>query len=82
MLFLCLSCASRKDIAYYQNIDGMNTQQNVNSYEVKIQPDDLLMIIVSAEDPEIAIPFNLTSVTIPNTTNLQARWGGRQFSTI
>lgn len=71
-MFLCLSCASRKDIVYYQNIDGMNTQQNVNSYEVKIQPDDLLMIIVSAEDPEIAIPFNLTSVAIPTATNLQA----------
>jgi len=75
LLFLLFSCASRKDIVYYQNIDGMNTQQHVNSYEVKIQPDDLLMIIVSAEDPEIAIPFNLTSVTIPNATNLQAAVG-------
>jgi polysaccharide export outer membrane protein len=25
-----------------------------NSYEVKLQMDDLLLIIVSAEDPEIA----------------------------
>lgn len=75
LLFLCFSCASRKDIVYYQNIDGMNAQQNANSYEVKIQPDDLLMIIVSAEDPEIAIPFNLTSVTIPNTANIQAAVG-------
>ena len=53
----------------------MNTQQNVNSYEVKIQPDDLLMIIVSAEDPEIAMPFNLASVTVPNTANLMAAAG-------
>jgi len=75
LLFLFFSCASRKDIAYYQNIDGMNTQQNVNSYEVKIQPDDLLMIIVSAEDPEIAMPFNLASVTVPNTANLMAAAG-------
>ena len=75
LFFLCFSCASRKDIVYYQNIDGMNAQQNANSYEVKIQPDDLLMIIVSAEDPEIAIPFNLTSVAIPNTANLQAAVG-------
>jgi polysaccharide export outer membrane protein len=28
-----------------------------NSYEVKLQPDDLLLIIVSAEDPEIAAPL-------------------------
>lgn len=78
LLFLCFSCTSRKNIVYYQDIDRINTQQNVNSYEVKIQPDDLLMIIVSAEDPEIAMPFNLTSVTIPNTSNLQSS-GGQQI---
>lgn len=74
-VFLFFSCASKKDIVYYQNIDGINASQNTASYEVKIQPDDLLMIIVSAEDPEIALPFNLTSVTIPNTANLQAATG-------
>jgi polysaccharide export outer membrane protein len=41
---------------YYQGIDGI-AAQNSNSYEIKIQPDDLLMIIVSAEDPEIAMPL-------------------------
>ncbi|WP_230470567.1 polysaccharide biosynthesis/export family protein [Flavobacterium cheongpyeongense] len=49
---------------YYQNIQGIDTSQNSASYEVKIQPDDLLTIIVSAEDPEIAIPFNLTTVAV------------------
>jgi polysaccharide export outer membrane protein len=29
--------------------------RKVEFYEIKIQPDDLLMIIVSAEDPEIAM---------------------------
>jgi len=67
LLFLCSSCASKKDVVYYQNIDGMTASQNVNSYEIKIQPDDLLMIIVSAEDPEVAVPFNLTSVAISNS---------------
>lgn len=67
LLFLFFSCGSKKDIVYYQNIDGISSSQNSASYEVKIQPDDLLMIIVSAEDPEIAIPFNLNSVVIPST---------------
>ncbi|HEX8017324.1 MAG TPA: polysaccharide biosynthesis/export family protein [Flavobacterium sp.] len=75
VFFLFFSCASKKDIVYYQNIDGLNRPESNSSYEVKIQPDDLLMIIVSAEDPEIAIPFNLTSVTLPNTTNLLATTG-------
>jgi polysaccharide export outer membrane protein len=59
LLSLFLSCASKKDVVYYQNIDALEGIQNSNSYEVKIQPDDLLMIIVSADDPEAAIPFNL-----------------------
>ncbi|WP_235889606.1 polysaccharide biosynthesis/export family protein [Flavobacterium restrictum] len=67
LLFLALaffSCASRKDIVYYQNIDGTASKEKTNSYEVTIQPDDLLMIIVSTEDPEIAIPFNLKTVSV------------------
>jgi polysaccharide export outer membrane protein len=66
-LFLVLflfSCASRKDIVYYQGIDGIAPSEKSASYEIKIQPDDLLMIIVSAEDPEIAMPFNLKSVSM------------------
>lgn len=72
LIFLLFSCASRKDIVYYQNIDTIKAGQNTNSYEVKIQPDDLLMIIVSAEDPEIALPFNLTTVATQNNANLLA----------
>jgi polysaccharide export outer membrane protein len=63
---LLFSCASRKDIVYYQDIDGVAFKEKSNSYEIKIQPDDLLMIIVSAEDPEIAAPFNLKSYTSIN----------------
>ncbi|MNF46885.1 Polysaccharide biosynthesis/export protein [compost metagenome] len=66
-VILLFSCASRKDIVYYQNIDGAKFNGNANSYEVKIQPDDLLLIIVSAEDPEIAVPFNLMSVSVEST---------------
>ena len=75
VFFLFFSCASKKDIVYYQNINETDTTVPTVSYEVKIQPDDLLMIIVSAEDPEIAMPFNLTSVIVPNTANLQAAVG-------
>lgn len=63
-VILLFSCASRKDLVYYQNIDGAKFMERFNSYEIKIQPDDLMLIIVSAEDPEIAAPFNLMSVTV------------------
>ena len=75
LILLFSSCASRKDVVYYQNIDYINTQQNATSFEIKIQPDDLLMIIVSADDPEVALPFNLTSVIIPNTVKAESVTG-------
>lgn len=64
LLFLCNACASKQDVVYYQNIDEIPSQKNANSYEIKIRPDDLLSIIVSAEDPEIAVPFNLRTVSV------------------
>lgn len=75
LIALLFSCASRKDIVYYQGIDGISAQEKSSSYEIKIQPDDLLMIIVSAEDPEIAIPFNLQSVSVQNPGKLDAVTG-------
>jgi len=56
---LLTSCASREKIAYYQNID--NTEIINKKFETTIKTDDLLMIIVSAQDPTAAQPFNLTT---------------------
>ncbi|SHM19302.1 polysaccharide biosynthesis/export family protein [Flavobacterium saccharophilum] len=75
LLFLCFSCASKRNIVYYQNIDKTNIQNNANFYEIKIQPDDLLMIIVSAEDPEVAKPFNLSTVVVGNSSRLDLATG-------
>ncbi len=76
LALLFFSCASRKDVVYYQNIDGLANEKS-NSYEVKLQPDDLLTIIVSAEDPEIAMPFNLKSITVQDLGRLDLA-GGQQ----
>ena len=61
---LIFSCTSRKEVVYYQNLENLEDSSLSNSYEIKVQPDDLLSIIVSAEDPEIAIPFNLRTVSV------------------
>jgi polysaccharide export outer membrane protein len=74
-VLLLFSCASRKDSVYYQNIDSLPAQEKPNSYEIKIQPDDLLLIIVSADDPETAIPFNLSTVSVPSAVNVNASRG-------
>jgi polysaccharide export outer membrane protein len=69
LVLLFFSCASRKDSVYYQNIDTMSAPEKQNSYEIKIQADDLLTIIVSADDPETAIPFNLSTISVPSAIN-------------
>lgn len=74
VLFL-FSCKSREEVVYYQNIDGLANKEKSNSYEIKIQPDDLLMIIVSADDPETAIPFNLSTISVASTYSLNAMRG-------
>lgn len=74
VLFL-FSCAPRKDSVYYQNIDTMAAGEKQNSYEIKIQPDDLLQIIVSADDPETAIPFNLSTISVPTAGIVNAAQG-------
>jgi len=56
---ILFSCVARKNMVYYRNIESMNNKEMTNSYEIKIQPDDLLMISVSCDDPEISKPFNI-----------------------
>jgi polysaccharide export outer membrane protein len=58
------SCKPRKELVYYQNIDSLVASNQSDTYEIKIQPDDLLTIIVSAEDAESAMPFNLTTISV------------------
>jgi polysaccharide export outer membrane protein len=75
VVLLLFSCKSREEIVYYQNIDAMANVEQSNSYEIKIQPDDLLTIIVSADDPETAIPFNLSTISIPSAGSANAAQG-------
>lgn len=69
---LFFSCKQSKQIAYYQNIESLQ-QQSSKQFEPTIQPDDLLLINVSAPDPEAAMPFNLQMTTAPLTGNTQAQ---------
>lgn len=75
LVFLLFSCAQKKDLVYYQGIDAQTAALNGHTYEIKIQQDDLLSIIVSAEDPEIAAPFNLSTIIQQPTTNLNLAGG-------
>lgn len=75
VVLVLFSCKSREEMVYYQNIDGLAHAEQSNSYEIKIQPDDLLTIIVSADDPETAIPFNLSTISVPSAGSANASRG-------
>ena len=70
------SCSQQKNIAYFQNGDHLSNL-NGAAFEPTIQPDDLLLIIVSASDAEAAAPFNLTTENIPSVVG-QASMAQRQ----
>ncbi|SNR29997.1 polysaccharide export outer membrane protein [Lutibacter agarilyticus] len=59
VLFLLTSCASKKGIVYFQEVEGVQVNDTLMSFEPRIQAGDLLLINVSAIDGEAAMPFNL-----------------------
>lgn len=62
LTFLFTSCASRQEIAYFQDEKiGNFTQPNL-IYDLVYQPNDMLTIDVTALDPETVRPFNLNIV--------------------
>lgn len=61
VLFLS-SCGSRKDIVYLQDVENDATINQALSYEPVIKCDDMLSVIVAADQPDLTIPFNLPQI--------------------
>jgi polysaccharide export outer membrane protein len=74
LAFLLTACASREKMVYLVDIEQKETEITQN-YEPKLQPDDVLSIVVSSNAPELVAKFN------PGVTMYQAmteRTGGQQ----
>lgn len=57
---IIVSCASQKDVVYLQDLQNeVKTIQMNQTYEVKIQPDDMLGITVNSRDPKLSAQFNM-----------------------
>ena len=54
------SCATKKDILYFQNIEEVQPKAQTTQYEAVIKKDDRLSIIVSGADKTVTAPYNLT----------------------
>ncbi len=64
LLFSISSCVSKKEIAYFQGLDSVQQQVESSKIALKIKPNDLLTISVSAYNMEAAMPFNLPVVGV------------------
>ena len=63
-VLLLSSCGATKKIAYFQNSETINYESSRFLYDACIMPKDVLMITVNTNEPDAAVPFNLT---IPTT---------------
>jgi polysaccharide export outer membrane protein len=69
LIFIFSSCASKKDLYYFQDIDDIEIQ---NSYEyLKIQPGDILDIQINAINPESVAIFKKQSAISQQNAGLQ-----------
>ena len=64
------SCASKKDILYFQDIDTKNGR-NLNYNSSKIQVNDILTIKISSLFPETAIPYNFDNSLSTNSSFIE-----------
>lgn len=63
LCFLCISCNSIKDVAYLQDADLFREVPINADYDIKLQPQDAVTIVVSSKDPKLAALFNLPRVS-------------------
>lgn len=59
IVFILASCASKKDVVYFQNSSNFETLVDENTFSPKFKVDDLVSIHVSTLNPEASEPFNL-----------------------
>ncbi|MGW9686025.1 polysaccharide biosynthesis/export family protein [Flagellimonas sp. 2504JD1-5] len=58
-LVVLSSCASRKDVVYFQDTGNFETLVNTNTFVSRFKVDDLVSIHISSLNPEASVPFNL-----------------------
>ncbi len=67
------SCAPQKKVTYLQNTKDGYAQEGYDSYEIRIRPDDLISIVVSSKDPELAQMLNLSMISSISNASLSGQ---------
>lgn len=71
LVLVFVSCGSRKKIVYLQDITTNQTLSYATNYDLLLQPDDLLNIVVSAENIELTVPFNNSLLQVGSNNGIK-----------
>lgn len=66
-VFLFSSCVSKKEMLYLQTDNGPSTTETTQKFETTLQPDDIVVITVTAAEPLLANDFNLLFLNSQST---------------
>ncbi len=61
--FSIVSCHTREKLVYFQESNSDSAKVVQNNFTPTLKIDDLLHITISADIPELAVPFNIPNVT-------------------
>jgi len=81
MVVLLSGCHSKEKVVYLQGADEVGQFENNASYEQKIAPDDELMILVTCEEEEMAVPFNRLVLSNAYDASSGAQVGANSYGT-
>ncbi len=77
---LLSSCAAPKNIAYFQN-KTVNHPEKIDKHAgIVIQPKDMLSIVVSSRNPELAVTFNLPVISYQAGSEIVSGGGAQKLS--
>lgn len=62
------SCSSSEKFALLQNV-SQNKSEKTADFQAVLQPDDLLMIIISTDNPLVSQPYNLSTVNVASVVS-------------
>ena len=74
LLMALVSCNSSKKIMYLQDVKVASPEKISSDQAITIQPKDMISIVVSSKDPELAAMFNLPIIS--NYAGLQTPTSG------
>jgi polysaccharide export outer membrane protein len=72
IVILVTSCATKKEIIYFQDAETLNEKLNDQSFEPIIESNDILYIAISSMDEAVLVPFRRNTGLEGNITNSNA----------